>query len=89
MVRVPADVAAARARWLAELSEALDEAQALLSRLEPAELWRIDALDLSARVEAAQAHVRMLQSARRIKAPEPHPEWRRMLPWDRAVGCTG
>lgn len=89
MLRVPADVTAARARWLADLSEALDDAQTLLSRLDPLELWHLDALDLSARVEAARAQVRMLQSARRSEVFEPHPEWTKMLPWERAVGGCG
>lgn len=83
MVRVPTGVSGAlRARWLAELSEALKEAQSLLWQIEPSGLRNVDALDLSARLEAAHAQVQSL----RFRNDEPSfnsaPEWTN-LPWDR------
>lgn len=87
MARVRTDVTAAqRAQWLAELSEALDQAQALLSRLPPMGVWTADALDLSARIEAAQAQVRMLGLGRRAEAAEPSPQWSDLFPWQGAIG---
>ena len=90
MARVPADVTAMqRAQWLAELSDALHEAQELLSRLPPTRVWSADALDLSARIEAAQAQVRMLRLGRRTEAAEPSQEWSNLFLWQRAIGsCT-
>jgi len=63
----------------------------LLSQLAPAELWDVDALDLSARVEAARAHVRILRIDRRTAPPpELAPERTNLLPWERAIsGCSG
>jgi hypothetical protein len=76
--------AAERARWLAELSDALEQAQALVWRLGPAEGRRIDALDLSVRLETARAQVRSLRLSRASEPSEDsNPDWSNRLPWDR------
>jgi len=77
--------AAERAQWLAELAQVLDEAQKLVGRLVIAEGCRSEALDLSARLEAARAEV---QSLRRSRASEHSgnfdPKWSKHLLWDHA-----
>ena len=83
MFQVPASVTAAqRARWLAELSEALGEAQQLLWDLRP-NMRDMEALDLAARVEAARAQVRSLSIARSNGTfPELPPEWAGLHLWN-------
>jgi hypothetical protein len=85
VVRVPTDVTAAqRARWLAEISDALEEAQKLIWRLGISGVRNVDAIDLSARLEAASAQVRSLRLGRANEFPEnSNPEWSNRLPWDR------
>lgn len=85
MVRVPTDVTAAqRARWLAELSDALENAQELLRDLLPGDACDADALDLCARLETALAEARSLQFGRPKKGqPRLHPQWSNLVPWDR------
>lgn len=86
MIRVPTDVSAAeRARWLAELAQVLDEAQELMNRLAVAEGRRAEALDLSARLEAAIAEVQALRRSRISDfSKEFDPDWRKALPSDRS-----
>jgi hypothetical protein len=82
--------AAERARWLAELSQALDDAQTLLWRLDPERLRDVDALDLSARLEAARAHIRSirLQPIDQV-ADKPRLEWTCPHPWtERVEDCA-
>jgi len=81
--QVPASVTAAqRARWLAELSEALGEAQQLLWDLRP-NMRDMEALDLAARVEAARAQVQSLSIARsKDTLPELPPEWIGLNLWN-------
>ena len=83
MVRVPTDVTAARrARWLADLSDALESARKLLRDLIPADATD-EALDLSARLDAALAETRSLQSGRKKdRQPKFHPQWSNLVPWD-------
>jgi hypothetical protein len=85
VVRVPTDVTAAqRARWLAELTDALDEAQTLVWRLGVSEMRQIEAFDLLARLEAARAEARSLQLSRLREIASPSgPEWTNPL-WDSA-----
>ena len=67
-----------RARWLPELSEALEKAQTLIGRLGA----DIETLDLSARVETARAEVRSLRLNRLDgKATDFAPHWTNP-PWD-------
>jgi hypothetical protein len=76
--------AAQRARWLAELSDALEEAQELIWRLGMTGVGNVDAIDLSARLEAARAQVRSLRLGRPNELSEnSNPEWSNRLPWDR------
>jgi hypothetical protein len=75
--------AAGRAHWLAELSEALDDAQEILWRMGPRDVRHADALDLWASIEAARAEVRLLRIGRPDRAvPHFHPEWTNQGPWD-------
>lgn len=73
---------AQRARWLAELSDALLDAGKLLSRLE-LHTWDAPVLDLFARIECARAQVRSLQLSR-VNEPTRvvHPKWTNPLPWE-------
>ena len=82
MVQVPTDVTAAhRAQWLAELSNALEEAQGLIWRISAAE--DIDLLDLCARIESARAEVRSLRLGRGATPTSADgPKWINPSPWD-------
>ena len=84
MVRVPTDVSAGDcARWLGELSDALDEAQALICSLAASSPWSTEKLDLAARVEAARAEVRSLRLRRLGEIPaEIPPEWTKQSLWN-------
>ena len=86
MVRVPTKVSAAeRARWLGELSDALDRAQALIWGLGGSVMRDADTLDLAARVEAARAEVRSLRLARLAEpGAEDHPEWTKQTLWNQS-----
>jgi hypothetical protein len=82
--------AAQRARWLAELSNALEEAQTLLWSLDAADLRKVDVLDLSARLEAARAEVRALRLGRTgEQASQFSPNWTNQLLWDRPIEDCG
>src|SRR5438045_9179801 len=83
VIRVPVDVVATeRARWLAELAQVLEQAQEVMSRLSVGDGRRGEALDVSARLEAARAEVQSLRRARLSEPPENlDPEWRKQLPW--------
>lgn len=73
--------AASRARWLAELSAALDDAQTLLAQLAAQRIDQADADGLRARIEELRAELRLLH--RRGFAPSQiidpshllHPDW--------------
>jgi len=88
--RVPTSVTfAERARWLAEVSQALAEAQNFLWRMGQADLRMIDALDLSARLDDARAVARSLQVARPNDCgSDLCPEWINH-PWDRHIDDLG
>lgn len=67
MCSVPTEVpAAARARWLAELSQALDEAHQVLVKLQLSADGRPDAMELFARIEAAKLEVQSLRLSRSL-----------------------
>lgn len=85
MSSVPTEAPAAiRARWLAELSEALDGAQRLLSELAPADA-RDEAIDLCTRIEAARFEVQSLRLSRPgILPDEVDPKWSGFIPWQPA-----
>ena len=63
MCRVPIeDAAAERARWLAELAEALEQARTrCLAQLERCRRQRVEAIELYARIEAARLEVQALR----------------------------
>ena len=86
MHRVPNDgPAALRARWLAELAEALETARALVSDLEARD-ERIDAADLSAQIEAVRSEVLAMRVKRSTAGGyEFGPEWSEILPWTRSA----
>lgn len=67
-------VGAARARWLAELNAALEEALRLVKLAEATNEQR-EVLDLVSRIEAARREVRSLQVGGRHRAVKFDPLW--------------
>ena len=82
MVGVPnAASAAQRARWLAELADALDEAREAVEQLASGE-HRSIATELSARIDAARSEVETLRLRRsRGGGQDFGPEWTNGVPW--------
>jgi acyl-CoA reductase-like NAD-dependent aldehyde dehydrogenase len=82
MVGVPnAESAAQRARWLAELADALDEARDLVRQL-GIEEGRIDAIDVSARIEVVRNEVQTMRLMRSSGGGRDfNPEWTKNIPW--------
>jgi hypothetical protein len=75
--------AAERARWLGELSDALDEARELIWHLGGSGPWSSDALDLAARIEAARIRVESLRLGRCRGMPaQARPEWTKQSLWN-------
>ena len=76
-----AETAAHRARWLAELADALDEARTLVRQLGVEEA-RIDAIDVAARIEAASNEVQRMRLMRSSGGGQDFdPEWTKNIPW--------
>ena len=76
MKRVPAMISATeRARWLAELASAIDEAQILLWRVGVAEGDNADARELYGRLEAARGEIECLRGIRE----DFHPNWTKLF----------
>jgi len=64
---VPSEVPAAeRARWLAELSEALNEAHRQLIQMEMSSAFLADARELFLRIEAARLEIQSLRLSRSL-----------------------
>lgn len=85
MSRVPIEMSAAeRARWLAELADALDQAQRLVWTLGGSAERTAELMELYGRLDAAQAEVQMLRF-RRGGNRDPGLAWPD-LPWQRARG---
>jgi hypothetical protein len=86
VVRVPnGDSAAQRARWLAELSEALDDARHLMKEL-GAEEGRIESVELYARIEAVRLEVQAMRLRRTYGGGgDFSPEWTKDIPWKRSA----
>ena len=84
MERVPGERAAARrAKWLAELAEALDEARRLMKQLGAAE-GQLESVELYARIEAIRLEVEAIRLGRRYASrDELDPKWTGMIPWER------
>jgi hypothetical protein len=80
---IPVEVtAAARARWLAELAEALDQTKQLLACPElGGSRQTTTTSELLERVEAARAQVEMLRINRQPQT-KPEPQWTSLAPWD-------
>jgi hypothetical protein len=77
--------AAERARWLAELSDALDEARGLAKAMGAAE-GRVEAVELYARIEAVRLEVQMMRlRGNGARLTDFDPEWSQMLPWQRSA----
>ena len=83
MCSVPADVPVAdRARWLAELSYALNEAARILFELDVSASRPLDLGDLYTRIEAARFQVQTLQLSRSLNPrPEESPKRIKFEPW--------
>lgn len=80
---------AGRAQWLAELSNALDEAHKLMWKLGIGDGGGPAAMELYLRVEAARLEVQALRLGRRHHAADQSdPEWSESLPWKRS-GTSG
>lgn len=78
---VSADVAAQRARWLAELADALDGARRVVRQL-AAEQNGFEARELSAEIDAARHEVRNMRIRRTAGAGQDlGPEWSKDIPW--------
>lgn len=79
--------AAERARWLAELSEALRDAQELLRRLEITERQWAAAYELYLRIEATRLEVQSLRLSRSLQPrTEPRSKWSDPAPWQSGLG---
>jgi hypothetical protein len=89
--RVPADLSgSARAQWLAELSEALDQAHDLMWKLGIGDGGGPAAMELYLRIEAARLEVQALRLGRRYQMAEDiDPKWSETSPWKRSgtEGC--
>ena len=86
MIRVAyEDVAAQRARWLAELAEALEEAQRLTRELQ--RNGSAEALALSAQIDLASREAEELRLRRSSPGVRENidPEWTDNLPWRRSA----
>jgi hypothetical protein len=81
---VPTEVPAAeRARWLAELSEALNEAHRLLTSMALPRDCQADARELYLRIEAARLEVESLRLSRSLNPRQQNnPERINSPPWE-------
>ena len=86
MVRVPnEDFAVRRARWLAELAAALDDARRLTKEL-GADEGRVEAVELYARIEAVRLEIQAMRLTRLSGGGEGFdPEWTKDIPWKRSA----
>lgn len=82
MFSVPTEApAAVRARWLADLSDALERAQRLLTELDSADAGT-ELLDLRARIDAARLEIQSLRLIRSgIPREEVDPNWSGFIAW--------
>jgi len=76
---------AGRARWLAELSDALQQAHDLMWKLGMGDAGGAAAMELYLRVETARLEVQALRLGRRYDKPqEIAAEWTESSPWKRS-----
>lgn len=79
------DRAARRARWLAELAAALEEARQVTKEL-GADEGRIEAVELYAQIEAVRLEIQAMRLARLSHSRRAFdPEWTKDLPWQRSA----
>lgn len=77
--------AAERARWLAELAEALDDARHVVKKLGAAH-GEVGAVELYARIEAVRLEVQAIRLRRSCAGDwEFGPEWTDNIPWKRSA----
>lgn len=72
--------AAARARWLAEVAESLDQAEMLLNRLKREGYPSANLVDLSMRIDAAKRQIDSLRLNRSARIDDP--KWTKLPPWE-------
>ena len=87
MERVPGEGAAARrARWLAELAEALEEARRLVKQLGAAQ-GQLESVELYARIEAIRLEIEAMRLGRRyVPHEELNPKRSDIVPWQSRCG---
>ena len=73
--------AAARARWLAEVAETLEQAEVLLNRLKRDGYRAANLIELTMRIEAAKREVGLLRTTRQARA-QADPERTKLPPWE-------
>lgn len=78
--------AAERARWLADLAVAVDDAQVALWQMGVLEGDNADAKLLYGRLESARAEIESLRGAHEIGHEALDPEWMKLLPWAPRAG---
>lgn len=89
-VPTEAPAAAERAQWLAELSNALNEARELLTGLSIRSEQRSDAIELHLRIEAARLEVQSLQLSRSLQPRQEFTAgWYGSQPWHSFEGKVG
>jgi hypothetical protein len=78
---MPAELTAAhRARWLAELADALEQAQKLSWRIGSSDAGNAEAMELYARLEAARVEVQSLRlGGFKVAGPQEEPDWTELL----------
>jgi len=82
--------AAERARWLADLAEALEETRRLLMRLNLSGEYLPVVRELHLRIEAARLEVQSLRLSRSLQPRQQSaPEWTETLPWRLDEGSCG
>jgi class 3 adenylate cyclase len=72
-----------RARWLAELAEALEQAERLLKRVAAGNRYDPMILELELRIGAARGELESLRTSRQARA-ESAPRWIGIPPWEQA-----
>lgn len=87
MCSVPTEVPAAeRARWLAELSEALDHAHRLLIGMGQSQGLQLEMRELYLRIEAARLEIQSLRLSRSLNPNRGNdPERTEIPPWQNAA----
>ena len=86
--RVPTEVSAVdRAQWLAELAEALEQAQRLAWQLGADDGGNAEAMELYGRLEAARLEVQSLRMGQfSVFRRNPGPKWTELLRWPEEHG---